>query len=95
MLYATAGVSFYEDLVYLRCMELEDKIINKLVEMDEKIDRMQSIMATKADLEPIYDALDQQGQILQRLDQERLFTLERIKRIEADVENMKAVLKIA
>jgi len=45
-------------------MELEDKIINKLVEMDQKIDDMRSAMATKSDLDQIVDALDYQGQIL-------------------------------
>jgi len=76
-------------------MEMEDKIINKLVEMDAKLDQM----STKSELLILREEMnlhfDQQEQILQRLDQERLFTLERIKRIEADVEQMKTILQIA
>lgn len=77
------------------CMNMEDKIIEKLVEMDRKIEDIRSEMATKADFNELKTVLDNQGQILQRLDQERIFTLERIKRIEADVEKMKIVLHIA
>ncbi len=55
-------------------MEMEDKIINKLVEMDQKIDRMETNMTTKEELAAVEDrlttALDAQGVILQRLDQE-------------------------
>ncbi|TAL50838.1 hypothetical protein EPN81_01620 [Patescibacteria group bacterium] len=76
-------------------MNMEDKIIEKLVEMDRKIEDIRSEMATKADFNELKTVLDNQGQILQRLDQERIFTLERIKRIEADVEKMKIVLHIA
>jgi len=76
-------------------MEMEDKIIEKLVEMDAKLDQM----ATKAELTAMENRLntrlDNQGVILARLDQERIFTLERIKRIEADVEKMKDILQIA
>lgn len=50
--------------------------------------------ATKTELNEFKDevltTLDQQGVILQRLDQEHLFTLERIKRIERDVEVLKS-----
>lgn len=89
-------------LVHYTGMSIEnkiDKIFDKIFEMDQKIESIQKEMATKADLADlegrIFTTLDQQGQILQRLDQERLFTLERVKRIEADVEHMKQVLKIA
>ena len=80
-------------------MEMGDKIIEKLVEMDQKIDWLHEHTATKEELSALEGrlsiTLDQQGVILQRLDQERIFTLERIKRIEADVDKMKVVLHIA
>jgi hypothetical protein len=76
-------------------MEMEDKIINAILDVKDDIGQIRNEMATRTDVAEINTRLDQQGQILQRLDQERLFTLERIKRIEADVEQMKVVLKIA
>jgi len=64
-------------------MDMENKIIEKLTEMDQKIDSMQEQMVTNNHMTAAEDRLitilDGQGQILQRLDQERLFTLERIK----------------
>ena len=72
-------------------MNMEDKIIEKLVEMDQKIDSIKIELSTKPSREEILTEFDRQGVILQRLDQERLFTLERIKRIETDVEQMKHV----
>ena len=80
-------------------MNMEDKIIQKLIDMDQKIDEMRAEMATKSELlaleSRLNTALDAQGVILQRLDQERLFTMEWIKRIELDVKRMKEVLHIA
>ncbi|MBI4435100.1 hypothetical protein HY630_00350 [Candidatus Uhrbacteria bacterium] len=76
-------------------MEMGDKIIEKLIEMDQKIEDIRSDMATKININELRTVLDNQGVILQRLDQERIFTLERIKRIEADVDKMKVVLHIA
>ena len=75
-------------------MEMENKIIQKLVEIDQKIDELKADVATKADLREFRTVLDNQGQILQRLDQERIFMIERVKRIEADVEHVKEVLHI-
>lgn len=79
-------------------MNMEDKIIQKLIEMDQKIDEMKTELVTKTELfgleNRLNTTLDAQGVILQRLDQERLFTMERIKRIELDVERMKQVLHI-
>lgn len=76
-------------------MNNEDKIIQKLVEIDTKMDSL----ATKKELgifrAEMLDVLDKQGVILQRLDQERLFTIEWIKRIEADVAKIKQHLQLA
>lgn len=73
----------------------EDRIINKLIEIDEKVNRMQEVMATKTDIAEINHRLDQQSVILKRLDEERLFTVEWIRRIESDVERIKSRLQIA
>ncbi|MBT5808301.1 hypothetical protein HOI18_03435 [Candidatus Uhrbacteria bacterium] len=75
-------------------METEDKIIEKLLEMSEKIDKLPSKEEFDSLKETVVTRFDQQGQILERLDQERLFTLERIKRIEADVQTLKTALQI-
>lgn len=76
-------------------MNAEDKIIQKLIEMDKKMDGL----ATNERIDKlegrILDILDKQGVILQRLDQERLFTIEWIKRIEADVTKIKQHLQLA
>lgn len=73
----------------------EDKIINKLIEIDEKLDGF----AKKSDLkeleERLVTQLDQQSVILKRLDEERHFTVEWVRRIEADVEKIKTHLQIA
>ena len=74
-------------------METEDKIIEKLLEMSEKIDKLPSKEEFDSLKETVVTRFDQQGQILERLDQERLFTLERIKRIEADVQTLKTALQ--
>ncbi len=76
-------------------MDMENKIIEKLVEMDQKIDSIQNELSTKPSRDEVLTEFDRQGVILQRLDQERIFTLERIKPIEADVAHMKVVLHIA
>jgi hypothetical protein len=73
----------------------EDKIINKLIEIDEKIGRMEENMATKGDVSRITDELDRQSVILKRLDEERHFTVEWVRRIEADVDRIKTHLQIA
>ncbi|KKW17528.1 MAG: hypothetical protein UY58_C0002G0014 [Candidatus Magasanikbacteria bacterium GW2011_GWA2_50_22] len=73
----------------------EDKIIQKLVEIDQKLEGV----ATKDELsgfrQDVMDGLDKQLVILQRLDQERLFSIERVKRIEEDVERIKLQLRVA
>ena len=76
-------------------MNAEDKIIQKLVEIDQKLDTF----ATKLELADFKDQmmtqLDKHSVILDRLDQERVFTIDRVKRIEDDVEKIKLELKLA
>jgi len=54
----------------------EDRIINKLIEIDERVARMEESMATKSDISEIIDGLDKQSVILRRLDEERHFIAE-------------------
>ncbi len=73
---------------------MQDKIIEKLVEMKEQM----KSLATKDDLQilehRVIQMFDNQSEILKRLDQERFFTSEHIRRIEADVEMLKRHLHL-
>ena len=77
-------------------MEMENKIIEKLVEMDSKLD---SLVTTVDELVGFKDEVrtnfDHQSVILRRLDQERFFTSEHIRRIEDDVLMLKKHLHLA
>lgn len=83
-------------------MNSDDRIYKKLLEHDEKFDKM----ATSKELHTFKDAiarsLDEMTIILKRLDEERIFTAKWIERVEKDVESnsreikrMKLQLKIA
>ena len=73
----------------------EDKIIQKLVGIEEKLGRVALQEKMDKKFGEVTQTLDNQTVILQRLDQERLFMLERVKRIEADVEKLKLQLHLA
>jgi hypothetical protein len=63
----------------------EDKIIKKLIDHDARFDRIEERLdgfVTKTDFN---NRSDQMMVILKRLDQERVFTSEWIKRIESEV----------
>jgi hypothetical protein len=72
-----------------------DKILSVVLDNQAKLDAM----ASKVDLSSLENRintqLDQQSVILMRLDEERHFTAEWVRRIEADVERNKAHLQIA
>lgn len=71
-----------------------DRIVNYLFDVqDKKIDRLDKKIDKRFD--QILTILDKHTIILKRLDQERLFTLERIKRLEADVLTLKRHLGIS
>lgn len=79
----------------------ENKIINKLLELDERLQRIELSMLNKEDGQQIMTTLDHIVKIVGRLDQERIFTTEWVKRIESEVEKhrqeiskIKQVLKI-
>ena len=75
-------------------MDMQDKIIETLVEIKSEL----KTLASKDDLKTLRNdmiqKLDDQAVILQRLDQERFFTSEHIRRIEADVEMLKRHLHL-
>ena len=64
----------------------EDKILQKLGEHEVRLDRIERNMVTKDDLATLRDDIlnshDAQITILIRLDQERIFTNETIKRLQ-------------
>ena len=83
-------------------MNTEDKIIQKLLEIDEKMATKSRVDDLDKKVEGIMDGMDKQMVILKRLDQERIFTQEWIRRIEDEVKThsqelsrIKLQLKIA
>ncbi|MDP3900721.1 MAG: hypothetical protein Q8Q23_06660 [bacterium] len=73
----------------------EQKVINELLTLCADVDVIRETMATKDDVRSMQGTLEDIVTIVKRLDQERIFTLEWVKRIEADVNKIKLVLKIA
>lgn len=80
----------------------EDKIIQKLLEHDERFDRLLTKDVFNTFKDQYTSDRDEMMVILKRLDQERIFTIEWVKRIEKTVEeqqkeidHIKQVLKIA
>ncbi len=65
----------------------EDKIIQKLIEHDEKLELIEEKMATKQDIRDIRTTMDEDVVILKRLDQERSFDTEWIRRVEKNTED--------
>jgi len=76
-------------------MKIEDRIIEKLIGLDQKIEHIRIELASKPSRDEMMSSFDAQGVILQRLDQEYAFTSERINRIETDVDRVKTILHIA
>jgi len=64
---------------------MNDKIIKKLIDHDEEFVRVRDEM--KQYHNEVLDRLDSIMVIVQRLDQERLFTFEIVKRMQKDIEN--------
>jgi len=73
----------------------EDKIIQKLIDIDAKLDGLVAKSEFNLFKEEYFNGQDQVLSILKRLDEERVFTIEWIRRIETDVAKIKEVLKIA
>ena len=67
----------------------ENKIINKLLEMDDRLQNIETSMLTKEDGRKITETLDHIVKMVGRLDQERIFTTEWVKRIERESESQR------
>ena len=63
----------------------EDKVIKMLLSHEERLERIETNMATKKDFERIVQTQDQMMVILKRLDEERVFTFDHVKRLEAEL----------
>jgi uncharacterized protein YjgD (DUF1641 family) len=79
----------------------EEQIIQKLLEHDEQLEFIRENMATKGDFSRVLTQQEEMITILKRLDEERIFTVEWIKRIEKEVDDhrveitkMKQLLKV-
>lgn len=73
----------------------ENKVINKLLDLDNRLQQIETSILTKEDGQRITDTLDHIVKMVGRLDQERTFTTEWVKRIERDAENQRQeILKI-
>ena len=76
-------------------MNNEDKIISKLLDIEERMATKDDVAEIKKTVDHHTQILDELSVILQRLDQERIFTQEWVKRIEADVNKIKLQLNIS
>lgn len=73
----------------------EDKIIKKIIKLEEDVEEIKKTMATKDDVDKILNGQDKMIQLFTRIDQERLFGNERMKRLETDVKMIKQHLQLA
>lgn len=74
----------------------EDKVIQNLVDLNEKVGSLSERMDSHdKKFDQILTILDRQGVILERLDQERVFTNQRIERLETSVEQLQTQLRPA
>ena len=73
----------------------EDKIVKKLVEHNERLDRSEEKLDKVATRDEMNARMDELLVILRKLDEDRLFTFAIYKRLEKDVEKVKKILKIA
>lgn len=72
-----------------------NRVIMTLVVHEEKLESLPTREEFDRSHREIFDILDGHSVILQRLDQERVFTTEWIRRIEDDVKRIKIQLKLA
>ena len=73
----------------------EDLVINKLIQMDEKIDAHIENQERYVKKDEFYAQMDKMMVVLNRLDQERIFTQQWVTRIENDVQRVKEHLHIS
>lgn len=85
-----------KDLVLEKLKEHDDKfdlLIKKVIDHDERFDNIDRKFEEVNN--NMNSRLDEILVIVQRIDQERVFTFEYVKRIEGDVNKIKKILKIA
>lgn len=75
-------------------MNTEDRIIQKLLEIDEKLSKTATNERVDNLERRIMDQFDKQLVILQRLDQERVFLTEWIRRIENEVSKQRQEIDV-
>lgn len=80
----------------------EDKVIQKLVEHDDRLERIENAMMTKADGQKIMQTLDEVVIIVKKIREDHVFALEWLKRLQDKVDSqdeeirkIKMQLKIA
>jgi hypothetical protein len=73
----------------------ETKLVAELVDHRERLDRIEQRMNTVPTRDELFSKLDSMAKVLDRLDQERIFSMEWIRRIENDVDKIKKQLQIA
>lgn len=71
----------------------EDKIIQKLIEHDEQFEDLKGKINDLPTRQEFLQKEDEIIKILNRLDQERIFTMQAIKRIEVEVEQHSQEIK--
>ncbi len=67
----------------------ENRVINEIIGLKEDVRDIRSTMAIKTDFEKIVRAQNEMLVILKRLDQERVFTNEAIKKMQQEIEEQK------
>lgn len=72
---------------FTRLDGFEKKAVKMLLDHDERLTRIEENMATKEDIHGIMSVLDTQTVILKRLDEERVFSNSRIRRLEDRVDD--------
>lgn len=86
-----------------------NRVINKLLDHDDKLDWLKDNMVTKEEFRKFLDSQDKVTTMLERLDQERIFTNRnvgrheekiefydiKIEQHETDIRRIKGVLKLA
>lgn len=81
-----------EDKIITKLIEHDDslgKIVTKLIEHDDRLERMETKMDGFLTKEEYMNGQDKIMAILLRLDEERIFTMEWVKKIEREVEEQK------
>jgi len=85
-----------EDNIFINNIYMdEDKIILEILNLKADVKDIRETMATKNDIADLLAGQDKMIQILSRVDQERVFTNEKIRQLEADVKTIKLQLQIA